>query len=323
MVVKTDIRDLLREWRPARFFDNQLAFEEVAQSLKGQGPRLVEARPGTGSRASTWTMFDLNTNEEAIFVHAAVWDSNTNLETGNFVPSGETASSSLSENRVQNVVGFKCDVSYTLNTLEDPSLYDHIESFENYIQGLDDFNKSHRERSRWQDGSRRETYIISSKLFLRKSMRPRVPDFEPHEWLMRGLAAQKREDYVLNPDRPSYFDLVNDIPVKLENADPPRFKRGDLIWFAFKLSFFVSKESWSSEITPLEFMRVVAVKDISYDGVSDRDGYEEGDDDGEDDDDGPKRLLEGRQVIRMPRKFLVIGCLLLIAYQCNHNRWFY
>ncbi|PPQ81475.1 hypothetical protein CVT26_011535 [Gymnopilus dilepis] len=299
---KTDIRELLQEWRNACFFENQLTFAEAAESLKGQGPRLVDARPGTGSKASTWTIFDVNTNDEAVFVHAAVWDSNTNLETGNFVPPGEKASSVLSENRVQNVVGFKCDISYTLNTLEDPSLYDHLEVFEKYMLSLEDFNKSHRERSRWQDGSRRGTYILSSKLFVRKSMRPREPGFEAHEWLKRGLAAQKREDYALNPDRPSYFDLVNGAPVKLDKADPPRFQKGDLVWFAFKLSFFVSKESWSPDIMPIEFMRVVPVKEISYDGVSDRDGDDAEVDEEVAEEDTPKRLQEGCKLFKISRE---------------------
>ncbi|KAF8871651.1 hypothetical protein CPB84DRAFT_1621855, partial [Gymnopilus junonius] len=186
---------------------------------------------------------------------AGIWSSNTNFETGNFVPRGERAPSTYAFHS-QSDVGFKCDVSHTLDTSIDESLWDCVQICERYIKNFKDFNRSGRERSRWQDGSDRRSYTISSKLFVRKSTKVAKPDFTPHEWLTRGVQAQKRMEYVINPERPLYYDLVDNSLVKLDNAEPPYYRRGDIVWFVFKLTFFVARENWSSEIVPLEFVRV-------------------------------------------------------------------
>ena len=104
---------------------------------------------------------------------------------------------------------------------------------------------------------------MSSKLFVKKAAKPRQPDFEPHEWLSRAIKDQPRDDFAINPDRPIYFDLVDNKAIKLENSDEPHYVAGDVIWFAFKISFFVAQKYWTSELTPIEFMRVARASEFN------------------------------------------------------------
>ncbi|PPQ79931.1 hypothetical protein CVT26_004160 [Gymnopilus dilepis] len=259
---------------------------EAAESVVNDKKPTVDVRPGTGFNSSTWTVYNCSTNEEAVLVHAAIWNSNTPLDTGNFVPPGEKAPRSVTEGRVQKKVSYMCDVSYTLDTTLDESLWDNLEALEAYVQKQEDFNRSERDRAQYQDGSRRTMYNMTSKLF----------------WLTRGIDAQKRPEYVINPNKPSYYDLVENVPVRLDHAKPSYFRRGDIIWFAFKLCFFVGRESWSSEIIPLEFLRV-ARREGLYSSSPDDDNYLSGEE-GEDDTDTTPlpRLAEGQAIRTISRK---------------------
>ncbi|PPR03128.1 hypothetical protein CVT26_004662 [Gymnopilus dilepis] len=256
----------LEFWQNTCLLEDRITFNDAVELLtEDEKTRIIEARCGTGYKASTWTarnilsshtlMFNKKTNQDAIFVHAALWLSSSDLYTGNFVPKGEEAPDRVMESRIQDTPNFKCDISYVLNTDYESSIYTNLEHFEDYIKTVDGFNRAKRPRSRWQDGNTtKSVYTISSKLFVKKAAKPRKPDFEPHEWLSRGLKG--RDDFVVNPDRPLYFDLINGKAVKLENSDVPYFQAGDLVWFSFKMSFFVAQKYWTSEIIPLEFMRV-------------------------------------------------------------------
>ncbi|PPQ65633.1 hypothetical protein CVT26_000575 [Gymnopilus dilepis] len=260
--------DYLREWRDVCLLEDQITMTQAADSLGKDNEPLIEAKCGSGQRASTWMFYNKSTKEEAILVHAGIWSWNADLDTGNFVPVGEKPPSTVTESRVQNSVSFKCDVSHAIDTTIDESLWDNLEVFEKYIQKMEGFNRSQRDRSPWQDGSRRTSYIISSKLFVRKSVTmPKELDFEPHEWLKKGIKAQMRQDFVINPARPRYYDLVEGKLIKLQNAVPAYFKKGDIVWFAFKLAFFIGKENWAPEIIPVEFVRVALGDGLYIDRV--------------------------------------------------------
>ncbi|PPQ97074.1 hypothetical protein CVT26_001256 [Gymnopilus dilepis] len=257
--------DVLEKWQNTALFEDRITFNDAVELLWEEGNnRVLDAKVGTGYKASTWTMFNHNTGQDAVFVHAAVWQSSSDLYTGNYVPKGEEAPVRVAESRIQNVPNFKCDISYVFNTDVERSLYTNIESqhFEDYIKTVDGFNRSNRPRSSWQDGSTKSAYSLSSKLFVKKSAKPRQLEFEPHSWLLDAIKGQPREDFVINPDRPLYFDLVNNKAMKLENSDQPQYEAGDVIWFAFKISFFVAQKYWTSELVPLEFMRVARASEF-------------------------------------------------------------
>ncbi|PPQ83058.1 hypothetical protein CVT26_011789 [Gymnopilus dilepis] len=267
--------DVLERWQNTALFEDRITFNDAVELLgEDEKNRVLEAKVGTGYKASTWTMFNNNTGQDAIFVHAAVWQSNSDLYTGNFVPKGEEAPIRVAESRIQNVPNFKCDITYVFNTDVERSLYTNVEHFEDYIKTVDGFNRSNRPRSSWQDGSSKSAYSLSSKLFVKKAAKPRQPNFEPHEWLVRAIKDQPREEFAINPDRPLYFDLVDNKAMKLENSDQPQFEAGDVVWFAFKISFFVAQKFWTSELVPLEFMRVARASEFQDDDDRKDKGFE-------------------------------------------------
>ncbi|PPQ66486.1 LOW QUALITY PROTEIN: hypothetical protein CVT26_011174 [Gymnopilus dilepis] len=292
--------DFLEEWQNTCLFDYQLTFTEAIESLSSKsGKRLIEARAGTGQRASTWTLFDTRTNQEAILVHAAVWRSNTNFDTGNFVPAGETPPNHIPDNRIQKIPSFKCEIAYTIDTGVEDSFYNNLEFYSNsdetviyardieileeYIQSVKGFNRDKLERSPWQNGTHRDSYSLTTKLFVKRTANVKEPNYEPHEWLVKGVKGQKKRDYVLNPRRPAYFDLVNNKAVVLQNSKPPRYKAGDIVWFAFKVSFYVASQYWSSDLTPIEFIRVARGARYGLNSAEDLDD--------EDEIDKPKKTL--------------------------------
>ncbi|PPQ98378.1 hypothetical protein CVT26_013838 [Gymnopilus dilepis] len=237
--------DVLETWQNTNLFEDRITFNDAVELLWDEdSDRLIDAKVGTGYKASTWTMLNNKTGQDAVFVHAAVWQSSSDLYTGNFVPKGEEAPVRVAESRIQDVPNFKCDISYVFNTDVERSLYTNVEHFEDYIKTVDGFNRSNRPRSTWQDGSSKSAYSLSSKLFVKKSAKPRQLDFEPHEWLTRAVSNQQRDEYAINPDRPLYFDLVNNKAIKLESSDEPQYKY------------------WTSELVPIEFMRVARASEF-------------------------------------------------------------
>ncbi|PPQ74435.1 hypothetical protein CVT26_001416 [Gymnopilus dilepis] len=279
----------LEKWQSTCLLEHQLTFTEAVESLSPKSKkRLVEARAGTGKRSSTWTLFDTRTNQEAVLVHTAIWRSNTSFETGNFAPEGQKPPIHVSNQRIQRAPGFKCEITYTIDTTTEDSFYTNLQILEEYIQTVKGFNRENRERSPWQDGTHRDTYNLTSKLFVMTSLNPREPAFQPHEWLTNVVKGQKKAEYAINPRRPSYFDMVDKKAVKLEKSKPPRYCAGDIIWFSFKVSFYVGNQYWSSDLTPVEFVRVA--RGIKF-------GLNNPEDDDEDEEGNKKRSLEDGSAI--------------------------
>ncbi|PPR05208.1 hypothetical protein CVT26_012303 [Gymnopilus dilepis] len=267
----------LEKWQSTCLLEHQLTFTEAVESLSPKSKkRLIEARAGTGKRSSTWTLFDTRTNQEAVLVHTAIWRSNTSFDTGNFAPEGQKPPIHVSNQRVQRAPGFKCEITYTIDTTTEDSFYTNLQILEEYIQTVKGFNRENRERSPWQDGTHRDTYNLTSKLFVLTSLNPKEPTFQPHQWLVDVVKGQKKAEYAINPRRPSYFDMVNNKAVKLEKSKPPRYCCGDIIWFSFKVSFYVGNQYWSSDLTPIEFVRVARGIKFGLNNAEDDDDDEEG-----------------------------------------------
>ncbi|PPQ96724.1 hypothetical protein CVT26_010277 [Gymnopilus dilepis] len=293
MTDKKSPEQLLKEWRNICFLEEQLTMSEAADSLiHDKREPLVEARPTPGSNNTNWSLYNTVRNDEAILVHAGIWNSSTPLDTGNFVPEGEKTAASIPRKRVQRTIGFKCDVSYRIDTSLDETIWDNLKTFECHAESLENFNVTKRDRSNYQDGSRREMYIMAYKLFTRTFNSPREPEFEPHEWLSKAVAAQKWQEWAVNPDKPKFYDLVDGVLVDLSKSSPPEYKKGDIVWFAFKVTFYIGKESWSPEIVPMEFVRVVSGKGLYSDSFEN---------------DTPDSGTTEAAVVRVPPKRLEVG----------------
>ncbi|PPQ72617.1 hypothetical protein CVT26_004091 [Gymnopilus dilepis] len=261
MTEKAAMQEIVNQWKERTFQEYQIPFGEAMQSLGHNDAhiRYVEARPCQGS--SKWIMSDLATGQVAVFTYAALWAWGSDLHTGNYVPDNETAPAGLPDSRIQRHVNYRCEFSYCLDTSEDSSLYDLILKAESYIQEIEGFNRGKRPRKAFQDGNREEQrgkFIMTSKVFARKSPLNKKVTYAVHDWLLKALEDENPSKNIPNPERPRYLDYTNGMKlVDLADTNTPYFKRGDVVWFSFKLGFSVSGDSWSSELVPIEFVRVV------------------------------------------------------------------
>ncbi|KAH9854467.1 hypothetical protein C2E23DRAFT_726756, partial [Lenzites betulinus] len=202
-------------------------------------------------------------NEDAIFHTAAVWVWNSNLETGNFVPAGETAQSKIPEARLQNQPNPLCQVSYAVDTATDKSLYEAQKAFETHINAQPNFNRGRKSRRKWQEGegSFDSTYIFVAPLFVRRgtpaAKREPFISYELHPWIREVSASGKQ--FCANPDRPQVFEVVDGTLQDIAKGSRPELKYGDLVWMSFMVEFIVGANAWNPNFVPVEIIRVGSV----------------------------------------------------------------
>ncbi|KAH9846473.1 hypothetical protein C2E23DRAFT_744026, partial [Lenzites betulinus] len=208
----------------------------------------------------------------AIFYTAAVWRWNSSLETGNFVPEGETAPAKLAESRIQTAPSSLCQFSYALDTHRDKTLWEAQQAFETYIKDIPGFNKSKKTRRAWQDGAdgSRSAYVMSAQMFFKRTRstakREASVKYVLHPWIE---AASKTTSYFPNPDRPSLFEAAKGRLMNISECDPAYIRTGDLVWISFFAEFIIGLNNWSTTFTPYEVVRVATVSpDLVGEGLS-------------------------------------------------------
>ncbi|KAJ7725025.1 hypothetical protein B0H16DRAFT_1333035, partial [Mycena metata] len=206
----------------------------------------------------------------AIFFHAGIWAWGGPPQTGNFVPVGEALPPGVFEGRVTRYLGKWAEVNYTINTQDDSSFYDAGRCFEDYLAGLEDFNKYDKPRRKWQDGENefgRRRYIFGSRLFMYRSPHNRKDgqseDIPPktHPWLVAALKKQKHPNWILTPAVASIIDYVDGKLNMLKPVSSNYFAPGDVVWFSFALTYDLSGDTWAPDYKPLDFVRVARAVD--------------------------------------------------------------
>ena len=84
-----------------------------------------------------------------------------------------------------------------------------------------------------------------------------------HPWIAKAIAAQKEPLYIPNPDRPRYLNFTNEAIEPLDQ----HFVRGDIVVITFRVGFIVGGLSWTSELIPVEFIRVGHIGDIMQESM--------------------------------------------------------
>ncbi|KDR72125.1 hypothetical protein GALMADRAFT_18164, partial [Galerina marginata CBS 339.88] len=246
-------------WRNTCFRSNEITLSEAVESLTSDTP-LVEARPG--QNPSRWILFDTRSDKVAILAHAGLWSWNSDLRSGNFVPPGRKAPEGLPDSRMQTEISYKCEISYTIETSIDDSIYVLLKALEGHVCSQKNFNRSNRERRKWQDGTDRHRFVMSSKMLVKKSPfntaqgSPLNTPYEIHPWVLEALNEQSEQLYIANPESPRYLDRQGEVLVDLFDSEESGFRRGDIVWFSFKLGFYVNRDHWAPEIIPTAFIRV-------------------------------------------------------------------
>lgn len=164
-----------------------------------------------------------------------------------------SAWTTASYNILRRVIPRLKSVTLYLNSTE--------QAIEQYVTQIQSFNIANKPRIKWQNGtSANGRYSISHRLLIpctpsqhKKSL---VEDWSNiHPWLT--AAAQSTKTYMLNLPFPVYFDFCDGKRlVELKNSDPPHFSKGDIVFFTFRLGFYVGDSDWRPEIFPDEFIRV-------------------------------------------------------------------
>ncbi|KAJ7157064.1 hypothetical protein C8R43DRAFT_883382, partial [Mycena crocata] len=201
----------------------------------------------------------------AVFYHVGVWMWAGPPDTGNYVPVDEAAPPGLSEGRITNEIGFKCETSYTIDTSEDQSFYDAARIVEDHVTGLENFNRNKKPRRNWQDLHNeyaRKRFILSARLFIYKTpynskegQLYHAP-YKLHPWVDAGLRAQKDPEWIPNPDKPSIADYIDGNINILKPTTYQYFSKGDIVRFSFVVVFGIQTNYWQPDFKPLEFVRV-------------------------------------------------------------------
>ncbi|KAI9061808.1 hypothetical protein FKP32DRAFT_1575055, partial [Trametes sanguinea] len=198
---------------------------------------------------------------------AGLWSWNSDLETGNYVPKGETPSS---RPRSRNVPDNICQFSYAVDTNEDKTIWDLQRALEDNVQSKPTFNLSKKDRRAWQNGSEEytSTYIFSSQVFIRRNRmnahRAAEVDYPLHPWITE--VTKGKSGYFPNPDKPKIFELCNDELRAISECDPPYLRKGDLVWMSFSAIFTIGTETWSTTFVPYEIVRVGAMSADLFNG---------------------------------------------------------
>ncbi|KAJ7178784.1 hypothetical protein C8R43DRAFT_942384 [Mycena crocata] len=252
--------DELAPWKKRRFRDYELYWTKATESLDSNHP-LIEVKPNkSGSR---WTVYDKATGKIAIFCHAAVWAWSSPPETGNFVPDGEVAPEGSREGNITSVLDYTAEISYALNTAEDPSFYTAARLLEDHVTSQANFNRYKKPRRQWQEGlsiPTRRRFVFTSRLVVYKNLyntkdgQPLTTSYKLHPWIDSNV--RQSSEWIPNPDRPSIVDFVDGKLNILKPVNYRYFDRGDIVWFSFALVYVVRQSNWQPEFKPLDFVRV-------------------------------------------------------------------
>ncbi|KAI0359247.1 hypothetical protein OH77DRAFT_1374941, partial [Trametes cingulata] len=197
----------------------------------------------------------------AVFHTVGIWRWNSDMETGNYVPHGESAPAKLAESRIQSEPGSLCQFSYAIGTNHDKTLWEAQTVFEKLATSTKGFNRSKKTRRSWQNGSNTNSpYVLSSQMFLKRtqftSRKEASVSYPLHPWIAN---AAKNTSYFPNPDRPAVFEPLGSRLCDIKDCNPPYLRTGDLVWISFFVEFIIGMNNWSTTFTLYEFVRVGTV----------------------------------------------------------------
>ncbi|KAI1789226.1 hypothetical protein LXA43DRAFT_1096521 [Ganoderma leucocontextum] len=252
--------EALSYWKNTTFSQHYLKLDDVVESFQKPNGHLVDARQEFAAR---WLLCPPGGKKPATLWTAGVWRWSSDLDTGNFVPPGETAPARLPENRIQTIPNNLCRFTYVLDTTHDKSLWHAQAVFEEYVTNVNKFNPGKKGRREFQNGlSHTHTFHFSSQMFVKRTAYTRAKEasraYPLHDWIKN--ATKKGMPYFANDEKPVLFEPDNAGGLRpLSEGFPPTLKVGDLVWMSFAVEFFIGNKFWSTNFIPYEFVRVGSV----------------------------------------------------------------
>lgn len=142
----------------------------------------------------------------------------------------------------------------------------NIQKLEEHAMSRPGFNKYEKKRREWQNHVSevaRSKYQVTTRLFTKRpspkdGARPPDVDYDVHPWIAKALVETK-SPFMPNPDRAKYYEYLDKTLRQLSKSATPRFQRGDIICMSFRFGFYIGAMSWTSELLPMELIRVGTV----------------------------------------------------------------
>ncbi|KAI1783927.1 hypothetical protein LXA43DRAFT_902658 [Ganoderma leucocontextum] len=217
--------------------------------------------------ASRWLICKSGTTHKAMFYTAAVWSGSSHLDTGNYVPEGQTPPGEIPEARIQRIASNRCQIDYIVNTQYDRSLFEYQEKLEELVQKNSEFNKVCRPRRNWQrgDSGYNATFTLSAQMFVRpygyNLQKLQHPSYVVHPRVRDAVkpSGTGKPEFYPNPYRPESWDCTNGRMTRIANASPPFLQPGDIVWMSFFVEFIIGTNSWATQFTPRHFIRVATI----------------------------------------------------------------
>ncbi|KAI0735635.1 hypothetical protein C8Q76DRAFT_599846, partial [Earliella scabrosa] len=204
----------------------------------------------------------------AVFHTAAVWRWSSHLQTGNYVPKGETAPGRMAESKIQSVPNNLCQIEYVINTEHDTSIFFHQKRLEELFASNTSFNKANKPRRNWQLGvapyDRRFTFTCqvfqrvsrTAKSDLEKISEYREDTCDLHPWIAKAVESP---EWAPNRDCPDMYDFMSRAMQPLAEAEPRYFRKDDLVWISFRVRAIIGPDSWRPAFIPVEMVRVAVI----------------------------------------------------------------
>jgi len=81
-------------------------------------------------------------------------------------------------------------------------------------------------------------------------------EYQPHQWVLDAIKEQKDKGFIINPERPSVYELDESILMDLAKCKPSTYVKGDIIWICFTISFSFFSGKWGPDFIPIDLVRV-------------------------------------------------------------------
>ncbi|KAJ3548226.1 hypothetical protein NMY22_g1347 [Coprinellus aureogranulatus] len=269
MITTSDIE----EWSSVCYGD-EIPLSEVADMLRNN-PKACSLQPAESTNRSSLVLSTGDGNDEGetplLITHAFIIRYATPLETGTFVPDGETLPKGITQYNRKTEPGLQVNISLSFDVSMDREFHSHIAALEEWAKSQPKIKGTGRPKSRtaWNnlaDVAAQSKFTVTSRVFRpadgarrkrkAESKKTSALGYALHPWIKEATAARDAE-WEPNPDRVQFFHKEGDIMIRIEDSANPSLRYGDLTKVLFKVMFTASTATWGMSFSPVQVMRVI------------------------------------------------------------------
>ncbi|TFK57004.1 hypothetical protein OE88DRAFT_1640801 [Heliocybe sulcata] len=226
-----EVRFELIPWKQ-KTWRQEIPFVDAVKSLRSNKPLIT-----LNIHGEIESLLDGNI---ATFCHAGIWAFGNEYSTGNFVPRGQPVPNSVPDTRAVFEPGWDAQITCAFDTRSDESLFDMAKEIDGHVTNTIGFNIRKVPRRPFQDGSQRRRWYWQTPLFYPRTIANtnwKVPA-SVHPWIRDAAAVS--QDWIPNPVTPRMLHYTDTEFLPIQQADPPMFQAGDIVWVSFTLQYVVT-----------------------------------------------------------------------------------